>query len=352
MFHSIRRLVRFALLGLALAALIVACQTTPVERPLASSSSTAVDNCRVVEHFEGKTEVCGQPQKVVALSPYVLDMMLGLGVQPAAFAQSANSSAEIVQIYDNPASQIPYLGQWITTKPVALGDRNTPSLERLTSLQPDLILGESFQNDKYSLLTKIAPTLLFDGLALRDGKAQFWRENIEAIAHALGRDQQAKELLATRDNYVAQAREALQPVLQAYPRVLLIGSDLVDRVFWLSENIVTASLLKEIGFELVQPEGVEFSAEVSWEILPDIEADIVMVLDWNTERFMKPEASRQDKWAQKPLLNAMPVFQQGRVFFADYYLWANHLRGPLSEGLILKSLPDLLLPTVADKKNA
>ncbi|MGV2830211.1 hypothetical protein [Myxosarcina sp. GI1(2024)] len=59
-----------------------------------------------------------------------------------------------------------------------------------------------------------------------------------------------------------------------------------------------------------------------------------------------PENTMQEKWAQKPILNSMPVFQQGRVFFVDYYLWSGVTRGPLSDKLILEALPDLLLGSV------
>ncbi|VEP13004.1 hypothetical protein H1P_1770011 [Hyella patelloides LEGE 07179] len=54
----------------------------------------------------------------------------------------------------------------------------------------------------------------------------------------------------------------------------------------------------------------------------------------------------EKKWAQKPLLKSMPVFQQGRVFFVDSYLWSGHTRGPLTDQLILEALPDLLLDSV------
>lgn len=39
----------------------------------------------------------------------------------------------------------------------------------------------------------------------------------------------------------------------------------------------------------------------------------------------------------------MQIFQQGRVFFVDFYLWGSVTRGPLTDRLILEALPDLLL---------
>lgn len=346
-FRPIRQLVLFLLLMLSVALLIVACQTSSVEQSPASSGSTsAANNCRIVEHSMGETKVCGQPEKVVALSPHILDSILALGVQPAGLAQSVNSK---IQIYDNPTVQIPYLGKWVTTKPMAVGSRESPSLESITLLQPDLILGEDWQNDQYSLLTQIAPTLLFDG-NIWDGKARYWQQSIKGIARALGREKRAQELLAKRDEYIAQAREALQPVLQAYPRILLIGSGGGAKVMLESKNM-TGILLEEIGFDIVQPEGVVgVFPDISWEILPQIETDIIIVFDWNDDRFMNPEVPRREIWAQKPIFNAIPAFKQGRVFFVDLYIWGNYVRGPLSERLILEALPDLLLSSVEEAK--
>ena len=118
---------------LSLALLIVACQTSSVKQAsTGSDSASSANNCRIVEHSIGETEVCGQPQKVVALSPRILDSILALGVQPAGLAQSVNSK---IEIYDNPSAQIPYLGKWITTQPIGLGVHTAPSLERLTVLK-------------------------------------------------------------------------------------------------------------------------------------------------------------------------------------------------------------------------
>ncbi|MEL6437957.1 MAG: iron-siderophore ABC transporter substrate-binding protein [Cyanobacteria bacterium J06621_8] len=307
--------------------------------------SASPESCRLVQHEVGKTEVCGQPQKVAALSPHLLDSILALGVQPSGYADSAESVIK-TPVYNNPSEQIPYLGKWVTTKPVAIGDRDSPSLERLTLLKPDLILGEHWQDDEYPLLTKIAPTLLFND-AQNPNKPQSWQQNIQGIAQALGRQAQVEELLATHDQYIAQARAALEPVLQTYPRILLLHSDL-DTQVGLASNNTTGRLLREIGFEIVELEGVKIDATISWEIIPQIETQMVIVFDWGNDYFKSAKAPRKEKWARNPLLRSMPAFQQGRVFFVDYYLWGSHTRGPLSDQLILEALPDLLLPLVEE----
>ena len=114
------------ILGICTVTLIVACDRAPNSSVVDRSTPASSESCRLVEHEMGETEICGQPQKVAALSPHILDSMLALGVQPAAYAESVNLN---IQTYDNPTEQIPYLGQWVTTQPI--GDlRSQISLSR------------------------------------------------------------------------------------------------------------------------------------------------------------------------------------------------------------------------------
>jgi iron complex transport system substrate-binding protein len=219
-------------------------------------------------------------------------------------------------------------------------------LERLTLVKPDLILGEKWlHKEEYPLLSQIAPTLIFSD-EQSDGQ-QVWQQDIKGIAKTLGRDNQAEKLLTAFDQQIAKTLTILKPTLQTYPRVLLLNSNLTTYVASQPES-TTGRLLKEIGFEVVQPRGVQGDAEISWEILPQIETDMIIVLSWSDDSFYNPEDTMQEKWAKNPLLNSMPVFQQGRVYFVDYQLWGSITRGPLTDRLILEALPDLLLSSVKE----
>ncbi|MGF1542835.1 MAG: ABC transporter substrate-binding protein [Pleurocapsa sp.] len=83
-------------------------------------------------------------------------------------------------------------------------DRPPDSLksDRLTLLKPDLILGEEWNNkDEYSLLTQIAPTLLFSDLKNPD-EVQSWQQDIDGIAKALGKqDQKLTHIIYKIQNY-------------------------------------------------------------------------------------------------------------------------------------------------------
>ncbi|MEM7062483.1 MAG: ABC transporter substrate-binding protein [Cyanobacteria bacterium P01_B01_bin.77] len=346
--RQIYRSIRFILIALSATLLVVACQPTTVEQ-----SPEVTADCRIVNHELGETQICGQPQKVAVISPHLLDNILALGVQPAAFAQAVSPG---IEAFDNPIEQIPYIGKWVTTQPIGLGSRNTPSLERLKRLQPDLILGEPWQKSQYSLLSQIAPTLLFNEKGTPN-EIESWQQNIIEVAKALGREDKLKALLAAHDAQIAKARTALLPVLKAYPRVFLMSTNVGLTQPKSGSDTSLLRLLQEIGFKIIPPPGFTGSrVPLSWEVIPDIEADLIIVAAWDDDLALNPEDSRPESsmeatWAKDPLLNSMPLFQQGRVLFGDYYLWGGVTRGPLSDQLILESLPDLLLPTVKETKS-
>jgi iron complex transport system substrate-binding protein len=209
------------IIGVCTLILIVACGRPPDSLKSDRLTSANLESCRLVQHEMGETKVCGQPQKIAALSPHILDSILALGVQPVAYPETVNLK---IQTYDKPEEQIPYIGKWVTTEPIGLGDRDSPCLERLTRLKPDLILGEYWlHQDKYSLLSQIAPTLLFSDQKEKN-QPQSWQQDIEGIAIALGKQAQAEELLNFFEEKIATTRKVLQPVLEKYPRVFLFSS--------------------------------------------------------------------------------------------------------------------------------
>lgn len=319
--------------------LTIGCQQ---EVSLPEGVSTS-DSCRSVRHERGVTEVCGQPQRVAALSPHILDSMLALGVQPVAYAEAENLNQDV---FDRPKEQIPYIGEWVTTQPIALGDRKSPSLERLAQLKPDLILGEDWlAGESYPLMSKIAPTLLFTNQQA-DG-TQVWQNDIQGIAQALDKEDEAKQLLAAFSQQIETARSALQSVLEKHPRVLLISSDLTSYTSIVPDS-TTGRLLQEIGFEVVRLEGVKSEAEISFETLPDLETDIIIVLSWEEGVLSNPEAIAKAKWNKNPLLRSLPAAKANRLYFVDYQLWGSNIRGPLSDQLILEALPDLLLSSIRE----
>ena len=344
MFVRSRHLLPLGLLAILIGFLVVACQGSPEQNLTSQSSATETGNCRVVEHEMGKTEICGQPQIVAALSPRVLDPMLALDVQPAAYAESAEVPG--LERFDNPSQQIPVLGHLVTTQPINLGSRSSPSLETLVEVGPDLILGEINFNHNYEALSKIAPTLM---LKYEPGK-EGWSRHLHIVAQAFGKEEQVEQVIAEYDQKLAEVREKLVPVIAAYPRILPIGVSNRQNTFRIASYATPgAELLEEIGFELVLLDGLPREAhnspnppEASVEALVQLDPDIIIV----SAASSATDAKQQ--WEATPLLQRMRAVQEGRIRFVMAKRLGSTISGPISYKSMLDLLPELLLPFVEE----
>jgi iron complex transport system substrate-binding protein len=331
---------KYIVLVVLTAILITACQGDMVDNPKLESNLPPSTDCRVVEHAVGKTKICGKPQKIAVLEPKMLSLMLALDVQPAAYAD-----AYLVRSpqFDNPSHQIPYLGNFVTTQPINLGDRDRPSLETLTLLKPDLILGMNFQENK--LLGAIAPTVLIN-------YEKNWQENIQIIAKAIDSQKNISSIITSQQQQVAKVRTQLAPLVNTHPRVLNVVCSQSMNYIEVRNEGDTMELLKTIGFQPVSLPSIEqklgVSSQINLETLAQLDADIVIVttwLDhWNGESIYKvPLQELKDKWAKNPLLHNSQAWKEGRVYFVDYTLWGGVIGAPISNSLILEQLPSLLL---------
>ncbi|URD52966.1 iron-siderophore ABC transporter substrate-binding protein [Chroococcidiopsis sp. CCNUC1] len=296
-----------------------------------TSAQASTSSCQVIQHISGKTQVCGQPQQVVALSPPLLDIMLALGVQPLAYAEVDLFTR---RKFDKPEAQIPFLGKYITTKPINLGSRDRPSQELLLWLKPDLILGEpEYNKNNYHLLAKIAPTLLF-----RIQEKDDWQQHISAIARALGREERAKQVIAEYKQQIAQTKAALAPIAAQQRRILVLGfGRLIADSFVLDPEEFVCGILQELGFEIItvgSREQERFS--LSLEVLPQIETDAILILPSGNNTI----ANAQQQWSENPILRSLSADRGGKVYFTDFQL--TRIRGPIAAETFVNRMREIL----------
>ncbi|MEM1242823.1 MAG: iron-siderophore ABC transporter substrate-binding protein, partial [Cyanobacteria bacterium P01_H01_bin.26] len=277
---------------------LVACQANIQQSDTQSETSPEVSSaeatdCRTVQHEMGETEICGQPQTIVVLGPYLLEQVLALGVQPAGYGDHV---ALHQGDYDNPSQQIPYLGSRVITQPINVGLAYQPSIEAIVKAQPDLILAPGLEANQYEQLTTIAPTLNFN---IRGGNS-----NLSAIGQALGRSDRAEALLAETKARVEQAKAQFAPVVNNHPQVLMLTSGDMQAFNTISHtNSRCGALVQDLGFQPVYLDDVAADdptsvAEVSIEALPQLdEADSILLFgyDWDTSGLTEMTAFDQQQ---------------------------------------------------------
>lgn len=345
--RKLSRVIKLAMLGM-LIGLTVACNNG--ERQQDNSGVSSATNCQSLQHDQGETKVCGQPQRIVALGPNMLEILLALDVQPVGYADYFSLP---FSKFDRPSEQIPFLGERVTNQPINVGSADDPSLETIAQLQPDLILGGVSSNqDESALLSQIAPTLLFT-YAVDDE----WQEQIRLIAKALGKSERVEQVIANHSERITQAQKALQPIVSKYPKVLLLGSERLEQGIQIdpyNHDSYCSAVMDDLGFQIAFPpnsEGKEAQGgSVSLELLPQLAADSIFVQAYNSD-FSNPGkdlvndqiASVKQEWNNNAIAQSLPASKSNRVYFTSAYL-CRAMPGPIGAEIFLDRLQQQLLP--------
>ncbi|EWS82288.1 iron ABC transporter substrate-binding protein [Brachybacterium phenoliresistens] len=262
---------RTAVLGSATAlaaALMTACSSGSAETEAAAGGGAASDAggaagaTRSVVHARGTTAVPEDPQRVVVLEPLELDTAVGLGVTPVGAAVAGNITT------------LPeYLG---VTGVAPVGTVPEPDLEAIAALAPDLVLGTETRHAKlYDQLASIAPTVF-----IADHAAP-WRENMGLIAEALGRSEEAADLLEAVD---ARSEEIAAEHAPSGTTVNMVRPRDETTLSLYGPTSFAGSLLASVGLSIPEREWADaIQSDISPENILEAQADLVLVTTTDVE---------------------------------------------------------------------
>ncbi|MGY1669300.1 ABC transporter substrate-binding protein [Geodermatophilus sp. SYSU D00710] len=286
----------------------------------AGGEAAPAEETRTIEHAMGQTEVAGTPERVVVLDTGELDATLALGVPPVGAVRTDVSD------------ELPGFVTAAGVDPAdiaAVGTIAEPDLEAIAALEPDLILSNSVRHaDVYEQLAGIAPTVFAETIG------ESWQENLLLAGEALGREEQARELL---DAYTARAAEvgALygDPAATEVSVARFLDGTLV-RLY--GEGSFIGSVLADVGF--ARPE-VQRTAETFVEVSPEqvTQADGDLLFHG---AYGEAGATAAAQVTGGPLWQSIPAVAEGRSFAVDDDRWFLGL-GPLGAGLVLDDLEEL-----------
>ncbi|ANY65964.1 AraC family transcriptional regulator [Paenibacillus sp. BIHB 4019] len=170
-----------------------ASSTEPSSTPQATASPVPEqEGTKIVSTIMGDVEVPLHPKRVVA-GEY-LGSLLALGVIPVGTSSHHLSN--------------PYLSDAL--KEVEdLGDGNG-SLEKILSIEPDLIIMDDMYTEMNDQLSKIAPTVIIPYASLKSV-----HEEVSYFGELLGKEQEATAWLADYDSRIATAKQKVLEVIPA-----------------------------------------------------------------------------------------------------------------------------------------
>lgn len=153
-----------------------------------------------IQHKYGTTELKAAPKRVVTVGMTDQDAVLALGVKPVGVVEFSGLG---VPIDKAPWSQ----DKWAGTKPQVVGVREDFKFEQIAALRPDLIIGlyTGMKKEQYDKLAQIAPTVAQS--AKYPDYAMPWKDMALVTGQALGKEAEAKKLVADVEQRFAQARQ-------------------------------------------------------------------------------------------------------------------------------------------------
>ena len=297
------------LLLLLTVAVVVGCNGSAVNQNETSTSEPLSDNCRVIQHVMGESCVPNSPQKVVTIIHHMVGHTLAIDVKPVGSnvlsLQQANGDYLKTQTYMGNATE----GIQLT------GLREQANIEKILSLNPDLILATDRSEESYPQLSQIAPTVVFtfEDIVLD------WKQGFALVSEVFGRESQAQQAL---DKYYRRIEELKASLGDRYQnQTISVAGIFGSNVFAFTQSSFPGSILSDLG--LTRPEAQRVNGldgairNLSEESLEqNIDGDVLFFLAFSDD----PEATFREL-QQRPLWNQLRAFQKGQAYLVNNYAW-------------------------------
>ncbi|WP_299036201.1 iron-siderophore ABC transporter substrate-binding protein [uncultured Pseudokineococcus sp.] len=287
---------------LSVALLAAACGSDTPEEPAGGAEGTSGGGAAssegafpvTVDTAFGPVEVEEEPQRVVALGWSDAETALALGVEPVGASDWLGFGGDGVG---------PWAEDLYAQSPEIISTLE-PELEAIAALEPDLILDTRSDGtqERYEALSQIAPTVgIPEG---GESYATTWQEQLDLVGEALGRGEEADQIVADVQQALADAAEA-NPQLEG--TTVAVGARTAEEWGAYTSGDSRVQLMQALGLE--QSSQVEelatdtFYVPVSSEQLEILDADLTVVFPI----FVEASTITDD-----PLFQALPSVQEGR----------------------------------------
>jgi ABC-type Fe3+-citrate transport system substrate-binding protein len=282
--------------------------------PLASAQAG-----NLIQHEMGETEVPDNPQRIVVLEFSFVDALVAVGITPVGLADDNKGEAGLIPEISSK------LGEW-----TPVGARKQPSLEVISSLNPDLIIADLKRHEAIvGELNGIAPTIVLRGL---QGTYEDNVKSMSVIGEALGLSDQMEKRIAEHRSTI-EALAAKVPASES--RTVLPAVVWADGFNAHASSSYTGELLEKIGFKnAIQSDPGSPYATMTLENLIAIDPDIIFLMKYS-------DVTIVDGWKTNPLWGALKAVQNNQIHVVRTTLWAK-FRGMIAAEIIASDAIKLL----------
>ncbi|MBS1695713.1 MAG: ABC transporter substrate-binding protein [Actinobacteria bacterium] len=274
-----------------------------------------------ISHKFGETTVPANPSRVVTVGWTDQDFVLPFGVVPV-------STREFFENYNN----YPWVKDATDGKGVSTWGSDEIDFEAIAAQKPDLILAiyESIDKQTYERLSQIAPTVIQS--ADYPDEETPWDVQLLTTGQALGKEQEARELVDRVRGRIDEARDA-NPEFDGKTLVVDFGPESGGH-YLLPEGDPRRALFTALGFKTQEVDG-----DVSEEKLELLDRDILFV-----------NGATKEQMLASPAFARLGVVREDRTLYTTF---DSNLSGALTYSgpdALLYAL-DVLTPQLANALN-
>lgn len=244
-----------------------------------------------ITHALGETTIRAKPDRIVTTDMNeTVDSLLAIGLQPVYYGLSGGY-IDGVPVWTWEAGLDPDI-------PFDRIARFAIDPERVLAMDPDLILGTWLEEDLYTLLSGIAPTLV-----VKASDATTWQEVQRMIGRATGREAEAEAAVAETAALLAAQQARLAPYLD---QRVAIAYDFFDELYINGETAPIGRVLRDFGMTVISPDtaaegDIDVVSLEQTNLLS--EADIII-----TPEFIEGDVAKLEA---NPLFRLLPAVQEG-----------------------------------------
>jgi iron complex transport system substrate-binding protein len=277
---------------------------------------------RIVETVNGPVEIPANPERIASALIGISGFLAAVDVVPVATATQSGFPD--------------YLKDALAGS-VDLGDTSALDMEALLACEPELILASpALHAEQYGLLSEIAPTVMVDTANLGEWEAFLFTADI------VGKE---AEGLAMKADYDARYADITGRLKTAYPdgaRVVYTRIQEKEIQALNPDSIYYEGLYREMNWISATGGIVDFgdgwNATISWEILPELDMDYMIVA-------VRPDEVSQQAVAElsnSAIWNSLNVVRNGSVAMVDANIWFAGF-DPLALNIRLDDIETLML---------
>ena len=287
-----------------------------------NTSSVDAPATQQIQHALGTTEVALNPSRIAVLDYFTVEALMVLGVEPIAAPAIIMNNLLHLPPADNEIADV--------------GSPREPSLEKIATLKPDLILATKtfIEADTYELLSQIAPTVVFDN----DGFTE-WQGLTQLCAELLGKEAEAERLKA---EYEAKL-QTFKTQLDTSQIQVSVASFYGEQISVFGKETFTGTVLEAAGLSRPPKQAAGANDQIPLELLGDIDGDVLFVMKPQSQTDVAADVRvALEKIQANPLWNQLNVVQAKQVYEVDAYWFGV---GYIAADLILDDLMKYLVKT-------